>query len=90
MVLWLIRNCKKTVGSFKDKIVSLLKTNTTKIYGKPTRSNNVYKGQKIVNAIKNKIIGNTRSFFEQEEEVKDYLLQTKKGRKILKRQFYFI
>ena len=30
------RDCKKMVGSFKNKILSPLKTNTTENYSKPT------------------------------------------------------
>ena len=37
---------KKTVGSVKDKIMSLFKTNTTKEYSKSTLAKNVYGGEK--------------------------------------------
>ena len=37
---------KKLVGSFKEKIGSLLKTNATDNYSKPIRAKNVYKEKK--------------------------------------------
>lgn len=56
------------VGSFKDKRVSLLKTNivsqeVTRIY---------IKFKKITETIKDNKVSYTRNLFEQEEEEKDY------------------
>ena len=41
------RLSKNTAESFKDKIICLLKTNTTENYSKPTGAKKVYKVQKI-------------------------------------------
>ena len=65
------RDCKKTMVSFKDKIVSLIKTNTTENYSKLTRVQNVFKGQKIIKIIEDIIISDTRNVFERKEE-EDY------------------
>ena len=63
---------QKNGGGFKDKIVSLLKRNTTKNYSQPTRAKNVYKGKEIIKTIKDKIISDTRGFFKHEEEEKHF------------------
>lgn len=47
LVNYILEIVKNTVGSFKDKIVCLLKANTTKNYSKPTRAKNLYKGIKV-------------------------------------------
>ena len=67
---------KNTMGCFKDKIMTLLKTNTTDNYSKPTRAKNMYKGQKIIKTIEDKIISDTRNFIKR-------LLKNRKSRHIL-------
>ena len=47
LVKYILEIVKNTVGSFNDKIVCLLKANTTKNYSKPTRAKNLYKGIKV-------------------------------------------
>ena len=64
------------MGRFKDKIMTLLKTNTTDNYSKPTRAKNMYKGQKIIKTIEDKIISDTRNFIKR-------LLKNRKSRHIL-------
>ena len=71
LVKYILEIVKNTVGNFKGKIVSLLKTNTAENYSKRTRAKNVYKDQKIIKAMKDKIISDTRNFIEQEEEEED-------------------
>ena len=63
---------KKTVVSFKHKIVRRFKTNTVNNYIKQTCGKNVYKVQKLTKLIIDKIISETRIFFEQEEKEEDY------------------
>ena len=65
------RDCKKTVGSFKDRIASLLKTNTTDNYRKPTPVKYVYKGENVIQMIEEKIVRDSRDLCEHEEE-EDY------------------
>ena len=71
--------------------MSLFKTNTTKNYSKPARVNNVYGGQKklrkptikkqsddkIIKAIKGRLITDIKNLFEQEE--KDYYKPVRVG-----------
>ena len=64
------------MGRFKDKIMTLLKTNTTDNYSKPTHAKNMYKGQKIIKTIEDKIISDTRNFIKR-------LLKNRKSRHIL-------
>ena len=52
--------------------MSLLKTNAADNHSKQTRAKIVYKGQKIIKTIKDKIISDTRNIFEQEEVDKFY------------------
>ena len=47
--------------------MSLLKTNAADNHSKQTRAKIVYKGQKIIKTIKDKIISDIRNIFEQEE-----------------------
>ena len=56
--------------------MTLLKTNTTDNYSKPTRAKNMYKGQKISKTIEDKIISDTRNFIKR-------LLKNRKSRHIL-------
>ena len=65
------------VGSVKDKIMSLFKTNTTKNYIKPARISNVYGGRKrprkqsedkIIKAIDERIFRDIKNTFEREKE----------------------
>ena len=67
----------KMVGSVKDKIMSLFKTNTTKNYIKPARISNVYGGRnrprkqsedKIIKAIDERIFRDIKNTFEKEKE----------------------
>ena len=64
---------KKTVSGIKDNIM----INTTEDYHKPTRVKNVYGGRKksrkksedkIIKAIKDRIIRDIRSLFEKEQQ----------------------
>ena len=71
--------------------MSLFKTNTTKNYSKPARVNNVYGGRKklrkptikkqsddkIIKAIKGRLITDIKNLFEQEE--KDYYKPVREG-----------
>ena len=56
--------------------MTLLKTNTTDNYSKPTHAKNMYKGQKIIKTIEDKIISDTRNFIKR-------LLKNRKSRHIL-------
>ena len=63
------RDCKKTIGGVKDKIMSLFKTNTTKDYSKPTRFKNAYRGRKKprkqkIKKQEDRIIKNIRNLFK--------------------------
>ena len=74
------------MGGVKDKIMSLLKTNTTKDYNKPTRVNNVFGGGKKPRKLKikkesesgNNIIKDVRNLFrlkKEKEVIKDRIIR---------------
>ena len=79
------------MGGVEDKTMTRFKTNTTENYSKPTRVNNVYRGQKklrkpkmknqsedkIITATEDRIIRNIKKFFEREEE--DYYKPVRVG-----------
>ena len=68
-----MRDCKKTVGSVKNNIVSFFLKNATENYIKPIRAKNMYgpkdlRKSKTMKTIKDKVIRDIRNSFEQTEQ----------------------
>ena len=68
---WYNKPIRKSVGGFKDKIVSLFKTNTPKqtVYGRGNKLSNP-KTQNNTFILKNRIIRDIWALLEAEEEKK--------------------